>query len=166
MPGGPQSGGVPTFTPTFSPNGAATAQNGAASQAAAPNGNGRGRRSDQRPQSSSGAYPESSSYQQAPRNGPGELDQPYQPYQPVPGYPNGAGYAGTGSYPAANGQGYQPAAQPDWRDGYPAAAQRPAPGGPGQGYPDEYPDQPADQQSSPGYAPPDQFGPPQQGYWQ
>ena len=202
--GVPQSGGVPTFTPAFSPNGgagprngAAGPQNGTAAHSAVPNGNGRGGRPGQPQRPSSGAYPDQSSYQQAPRSGPG---QPDAPYQSVPGYSNvpGAGYAGTGSYPIANGQEYPPGPQPDWQDGYPAAAQPPVPGypaGPGQGYPDEYPQQAgraanggangangandyyapgrqtgpltaADHASSPGYAPPDQFDPPQQGYWQ
>jgi hypothetical protein len=190
-PGGPQSVGAPTFTPTFSPNGATgfpngpatPSRNGTASQVAAANGNGRGQWSGQRTQSPAGAYPESPAYPQAPPGSQGE------PYQQAPGYSNGAGHAGTG-YPPANGQDYPPAPQPDWRDGY-QAAQRPVPGypgDPGQGY---YQDQSApaangvghaaggygtgqqtgslaaaDHPSSPGYAPPDRFDPSQQGYWQ
>jgi hypothetical protein len=192
-PGGPPSGGLPTFTPTYSPDGAASSQNGAVSQAGAPNGNGRGARPgqpSQPSQSPSGAYPEISPYPSAPRGGSGEPDRSYPPVPP--GYPNGAGYAGTGSYPVTNGQDYASGAQPDWRDGYPPAAQRPFPGGPGQGYhQDEYADQAGhsangaahdangyafgqqtgplaatEHPSSPSYAPPDQFDPSQQGYWQ
>ena len=197
-PGGPQSAGVPTFTPAFSPNGAAgspngpaTSRNHTAGQAAAANGNGNGNgqgpRPGQRPEPPSGPYQESPSYPQAPRSGQGE---PNQPYQPAPNYPNGAGYPGTGGYPPANAQAYPPAPQPDWRDGYQAAAPQPAPGypgGSGQGYHQDQPvhsangaDQAADghgagrqtgplaadHPSSPGYAPPDRFDPSQQGYWQ
>jgi hypothetical protein len=176
------TGGTPTFTPAFSPNGAASPQNGAA---ALSNGNGHGGSPGQPPQPSAGTYQETPQYQQARRGAIGEPDQP------VAGYPNGPGYAGTGGYPIASGQEYPSGPQPDWHNGYQAAAQRPLPGypaGPGQGYPGEY-DQHAghaangaangnargrqtgpmaapDHPSSPSYAPPDQFDPSQQGYWQ
>jgi len=160
-PSAPQSAGRPTFTPTFTPN-------GAASPAGTPNGNGRSAGLGQAVPGPSGAYPGISAYPAA-RGGGGEQDQSYQP---APGYPSGTGYPS--------------GLQPKWPDGYAAAAQWPGPGypaGPAQGY-QEYADQAAhaangyqvgqqtgplaaaDRPSSPGYAPPDQFDPSQQGYWQ
>ena len=123
-------------------------------------------------------------------NGNGHRAHPSGPLQQIPnGYPNGPSPASSYRPEYATG------ASQAWTGGYPSAGPQPVPGYPGGPAQDRYPDQypvpvghaqngtqhpadgygmggpigpldPADHPSSPGYAPPDQFDPSQQGYWQ